>query len=477
MASPMDQELILTKGLGNASFLIGAGREAVVIDPPRDAWRVMAAAETRGWRITHALETHVHNDYLSGGLELRSALGTEIVAPARGRYAFAHRPMDEADSLDLDGLRLTARSTPGHTPEHLSWEIRTEDDGPPTAIATGGSLLVGSAGRTDLLGDEATEELTRAQFRSLRSLAALPDDVLVLPTHGAGSFCSVGPADAARTTTIGRERAQNPMLAIDDEEAFRVALLDGLGPYPTYYEEMAPINRAGPVVVGRLPQTPLIGPDALRAALAAGAHVVDGRSRTKFAAGHIRGSLNIELADSFASYVGWFVPFGAPIVLILPEPLSESVAQAATDLFRIGYDRIIGVLEGGLDAWIDGGGTLGSYPVTTAGATRDEIAGGAQPRLLDVRYPYEWRDDGSVPDAIELSVGDLSSRLDTLPRDAPITVMCKSGPRAAIAASMLDAAGFDVRLVAKGGAPDIAVPDNGAAGAGGAEPDVAAREP
>jgi hydroxyacylglutathione hydrolase len=456
MASPMDLELILTPGLGNASFLIGAGREAVVVDPPRDAWRVMAAAEARDWRISHVLETHVHNDYLSGALELRSALGTEILAPARGRYAFAHRPMDEADTLDLDGLRLTARATPGHTPEHLSWEITTESDGPPAAIATGGSLLVGSAGRTDLLGDEATDELTRAQFRSLRSLAELPDEVVVLPTHGAGSFCSVGPADAGRTTTIGRERTQNPMLGIEDEEAFRVALLDGLGPYPTYYGEMAPINRAGPVVVGRLPQTPLIGPDALRAAVAAGAHVVDGRSRTKFAAGHIRGSLNIELTDTFASYVGWFVPFGAPVVLVLPEPLMDSIEEAATHLFLIGYDHIIGALDGGLDAWVEGGGTLGRYPVTTAAAARDEVAGGTPPRLLDVRYPYEWRDDGSVPDAIELSIGDLASRLDTLPRDAPITVMCKSGSRAAIAASMLDAAGFDVRLIARGGAPDIA---------------------
>lgn len=455
----MDLELIHTPGLGNASFVIGAGREAVVVDPPRDAWRVMAAADARGWRITHAVETHVHNDYLSGALELRAALGCEILAPARGRYAFAHRPMDEADSLELEALRLTARATPGHTPEHLAWEITTDDRAVPGAIATGGSLLVGSAGRTDLLGDEATEELTRAQFRSLRQLAELPDEVVVLPTHGAGSFCSVGPADAGRTTTIGRERARNPLLAIGDEEAFRLALLDGLGPYPTYYAEMAPINRAGPVVVGHLPDTPRIGPDALRAAVAAGAHVVDGRSRTQFAAGHIRRSLNIELTDSFASYVGWFVPFGAPVVLVLPEPLEDSIAEAATHLFRIGHDHIIGALDGGLDAWVDGGGTLGSYQVTTAAAARTEIARGARPLLLDVRYPYEWRDEGNVPDAIELSIGDLPSRLDTLPRDAPITVMCKSGSRASIAASMLDSAGFDVRLVTVGGAPDIADPE------------------
>jgi glyoxylase-like metal-dependent hydrolase (beta-lactamase superfamily II)/rhodanese-related sulfurtransferase len=452
----MDRELIVTPGLGNTATLLSGGREAVVVDPPRDAWRVIAAAEARGWRITHVLETHVHNDYLSGAIELRSALGTEILAPARGRYDFAHRPTDDGDTLEIDGLRLTARATPGHTPEHLAWEVATDGSDDPTAIATGGSLLVGSAGRTDLLGADATDELTSAQFRSLRALAALPDDVVVLPTHGAGSFCSVGAADDERTTTIGRERRSNPLLQVDDESRFRTALLDGLGPYPRYYAEMAPINRAGPAVVGRLPGVPAIDVDAVRAAIAGGAHVVDARSRGDFAAAHIGGSLSIELGDSFASYVGWFVPFGAAIVLVLPDPAEEAALEAATQLFRIGYDRIAGALDGGVAAWATGGGMVSSYPVTSASATAGELAVGATPRLLDVRYPQEWRDEGAVPGAIELSIGDLSSRLEILPRDAPITVMCKSGTRASIAASMLDAAGFDVRLMATGGAPDVA---------------------
>ena len=355
----MDVELILTPGLGNGAFLITAGRDAVVVDPPRDAWRVMAAAEARGWRVTHVLETHVHNDYLSGALELRSAVGAEILAPARGRYAFAHRPMDDTDALEIDGLRLTARATPGHTPEHLAWEVRSDGDTAPAAIATGGSLLVGSAGRTDLLGADQTDDLTRAQFHSLRALATLPDDVAILPTHGAGSFCSVGPADAARTTTIGRERRSNPLLGLADETAFRTALLDGLGPYPTYYAEMGPINRAGPGVVGRLALPPEIGPDAVRSAVAGGAHIVDARSREAFAAGHVGGSLNIELGDSFASYVGWFVPFGAAVVLVLPEPVEDALVEATTHLFRIGYDRIVGVLAGGVMAWVDAGGDGG----------------------------------------------------------------------------------------------------------------------
>jgi hydroxyacylglutathione hydrolase len=454
----MDIERIRTVGLGNTSHLIAAGRDAVVIDPPRDAWRVMAVAEARGWRITHVLETHVHNDYLSGALELRAALGAEILAPARGGYAFSHRPMDEGDRLELDGLRLTARATPGHTPEHLAWDVSTGShptDGVPDAIATGGSLLVGSAGRTDLLGPDQTERLTGDQFRTLRRLAELDDAVVVLPTHGGGSFCSVGPADAAVETTIGRERWGNPLFQLVDEPTFHANLLAGLGPYPAYYREMAPINRAGPVVHGRLPSVPSLGPDAMRAALASGARLVDGRSRTAFAAAHIPRSVNIELRDSFASYVGWFLPFGEPLVLVLPEPTERSIDAAAGHLFRIGFDRILGALDGGVEAWVAAGGPIAAYPVTSGRETRQAMADDDDPILLDVRDPNELREDGHLPDAIEVPMGELAERLDTLPRDRPITVLCRSGSRASIAASMLDGAGFDVRLVAAGGAQDL----------------------
>lgn len=454
----MDIERIRTVGLGNTSHLVAAGRDAVVIDPPRDAWRVMAAAERRGWRITHVLETHVHNDYLSGALELRAALDAEILAPARGGYAFDHRPMDEGDGLELDGLRLTARATPGHTPEHLAWDLSTASDptdGGPEAIATGGSLLVGSAGRTDLLGPDLTERLTGDQFRTLRRLAELDDAVVVLPTHGGGSFCSVGPADGATETTIGRERRVNPLFQIVDRPTFRETLFAGLGPYPTYYREMAPINRAGPVVHGRLPVVPLIGPDAVRGALASGASLVDARARTAFAAAHIPRSVNIELRDSFASYVGWFLPFGEPLVLVLPEPVQESLEAAVGHLFRIGYDRILGALDGGVEAWEAAGGPTAAYAVTSGRATRQAMADDRDPILLDVRDPQELREDGHLPDAIEMPMGDLADRLDTLPRDRPITVLCRSGSRASIAASLLDGAGFEVRLVAAGGARDL----------------------
>ncbi len=284
----------------------------------------------------------------------------------------------------------------------------------------------------------------------------MPDDVRVLPTHGRGSFCAAGPSEGERTSTIGLERWHNPLLGATDEAAFRTALLAGLGPYPTYYEAMAPINRAGPALLGRPPEIPLLDPSGVRIAIGGGAHLIDGRPRAEFAAGHIPGALNIELGDTFASYVGWFVPFGAPLVLVLPEPLTDAIGEAGAQLLRIGYDRIEGVLAGGVAAWAEADGPATSYPVVGPEVVRTELARGDGPILLDVRDPHELRDDGVVDGAIAIPLGELPSRLGALAHDGPITVMCRSGARASIAASMLDAAGFEVRLVGAGGALDIA---------------------
>lgn len=246
----------------------------------------------------------------------------------------------------------------------------------------------------------------------------------------------------------------NPLLAAADEASFRTALLGGLGAYPTYYGEMAPINRAGPVVLGRPAMPPLLDATGFSAAVARGAHVVDGRPRAEFAAGHLAGSLNIELGDSFASYVGWLVPFGAPVALVLPDPLTESLEEATVQLFRIGYDRVVGALAGGVASLAVSGSSLAGYPTTTIEAVHRDAIAGRSPFVLDVRDPHEWREEGVAPGALRIPLGDLRDQLAMMPRDAPVTVMCRSGARASIAASLLDAAGIDVRLVAQGGAPD-----------------------
>lgn len=450
----MDLELFTTASVGDASYLIASEGEAALVDPQRDAWRFLAVAEARGWRVTRVLETHVHNDYLSGALEARAATGAEIVAPARGGYAFPHRGADEGTSVEVGALRLTAMATPGHTPEHLAWAVRAagaRDDAPPEGVFTGGSLLVGTAGRTDLLGDERTQELSRLQAGSLRRLAALSPAVRILPTHGAGSFCAAGTAAAPRTTTVGAELATNAVLEAAGGGRFYDVLLGNLGRHPAYYEQMAPLNRAGPAVLGRLPRTLALDPAGLARAATDGAWIIDARPRAAFAEAHMPGALNIELDDSFAAYVGWIVSFDAPLVLVLPAPEKEARDDALAQLFRIGYEHVVGYLAGGIDAWRAAGRATSAIQTTTMDHVFAEAAAGEMPALLDVRQPIEWRDDGVIPGARTIFVADLPDRLGELPRDRRITVACKTGGRAAIAASLLDAAGYEVRLVATGG--------------------------
>jgi len=447
----------LTRELGDMSYLLASGGQAVIVDPQRDIGPVLAAARAGSLHITHVVETHVHNDYVSGALELRAATEAAIAGPARAGYAFPFEPLAEGDELSLGTLRIVAAETPGHTPEHLSYLVYEGDSDEPTAAFTGGSLIVGSAGRTDLLGPEATLELTRAQHRSLLRLSALPDETLVLPTHGAGSFCSSAPPGEERTSTIGRERASNPVLAERDldEETFVERRLTGLLAYPSYYAHIAPINRAGPRVYGDVPVPPGLTPSQLGERIEAGAWVVDGGDRRAFAAAHIPSSIAIELDDSFASYVGWIVPFGAPIVLVLPEdrPEQEAALEAATQLFRIGYEAVEGYLEGSVDAWVEAGRPVRSYSV----ASVDELGaavGEERAHVLDVRQQTEW-DAGHIEGSTHVFVGDMGTHIGEIPRDREMWAVCATGHRAAMAASLLDRDGIPVRLVTPGGVPDV----------------------
>lgn len=449
----MEIQTFVTLGLGDNSFLVGSGDEAVLVDPQRDAWRFTAQAERRGWRIRHVLETHVHNDYVSGALEVRAETGAEIVVAAgSGPFGFDHRLIEPGDEIQIGDIRLIPRAAPGHTFQHIAWELWTPDSTiAPAAVFTGGSLLVGSVGRTDLLGEQSTDELARAQYRTVRELALLPDTVQILPTHGAGSFCVASVPSAQRTSTIGEERLGNAGLNASDEESFVREQLGGLGRYPAYYPRMAPINRAGPASQGHVPPFALLDPDAVERAAAGGAWIVDGRDRNAFADVHIPGSINIELNESFASYVGWTIPFDAPIVLVLPEPLGESEPEAAVQLFRIGRGGVIGQLAGGIDAWTAANRATRTYPTASMKDLFQAVRRGDKVAILDVRQPAEWRDDGVIPGSSTIFVADLPARMDDVRRDEELWVVCSSGHRAAIATSLLDRAEIPVRLVARGG--------------------------
>ena len=447
-----DLEVFATPALGDNSYLLVAGRDAVLIDPQRDVWRFLSAAEARGLTVRCVLETHVHNDYVSGALEVRAATGAEVVAPAGGNYAFPHRAAAEGDEIGLNGLTLRAMETPGHTPEHVAYLVSQGDAPDPVAAFTGGSLILGSAGRTDLLGEERTEELTRAQFRSLRRLSTLADDTLVLPTHGAGSFCASNAPSEERTSTMGEERDRNPALLARDEDTFVHQQLSGLLEFPAYYRHMAGINRSGPAVLGRLPAVgPLSAEDAVRK-VESGAWIVDARDRRVFAAAHVPGSINVELDDAFATYVGWVVPFGAPLVLLLPEPADAAVEEALTQLVRVGYEGVEGYLAGGIEAWRTSGRHLDAYAVGDLDELDRRSGENGGVHVLDVRQPREW-ETGRIPGSLQVFVGDLPRRVGEIPRDREVWTICASGRRASVAASLLDRAGIRVGLVAREGVP------------------------
>lgn len=446
----MDLDVFVTPGLGDNSYLLRSGDEAALVDPQRDAWRFLAAADRLGVRVRYVLETHVHYDYVSGAQEVRTATGAELVLPARGAYEFAHRPADEGEELALGDLRLVALATPGHTPEHIAWEAYRAGADSPDALFSGGSLLVGSAGRTDLLGPEHTEGLTRSQFETMRRLAELPDDVEVLPTHGAGSFCVAAMPATTPTSTMKDERRRNLLLRATDLADFTAEMSGELMTYPAYYARMAPINRAGAPVLGRLPSPPEVTPAAVEDALRRGVWVVDGRDRDAFAAGHIPGSVNIELNSGFASYVGWMLPFDAPLLLVLPEPEGSSLAEAMTQLVRIGWSSVQGYLPDGVDRWVHEGRAVSSYDVVSAEDLCAAHQRGERPYVLDVRQELEWG-WGTVPDSRLVFVADVPRRLDEMPRDEPVWIICSNGHRASVAASWLDRAGVPVRLVGTGG--------------------------
>ncbi len=349
----------------------------------------------------------------------------------------------------LGDLRLAAMATPGHTFEHISWLARepAQEGDTPAAVFTGGSLLVGSAGRPDLLGDAYTDELAHAQYETLARLSALPDMVRVLPTHGAGSFCVAAMPTTQRTSTIAVERAENPLLTGGGYDDFHAELCSELLAYPAYYAHMAALNRAGVPVLGGVPDIPAVNARALAEHRDSGAWVIDARDRDSFARAHIPGSLNIELNSGFGSYVGWMLPFDTPLVLVLPEPYEASSAEATTQLLRIGWTRIRGHLEGGIDAW---NGELRSYP--TAGI--DELCAAMERDedllVLDVRQELEW-DWGVIPGSRKIFVADLPRHPEALPRDRPTWVICSNGHRAAIAASLLDRDDVPVRLIGAAG--------------------------
>ena len=433
---------VVDAGLGNTTWLVdlGDGR-ALAVDASRDLRAVRQAAQARGLTVAFAADTHLHADFVTGAVDL-SRSGATLLASAAGGREYPHTGLFDGDEVDLGGLSLRALATPGHTEEHLSFLLL--DGSRPLGVFTGGSLIVGAAARTDLVSPERTEELTRAQWRSLQRLVTLPDEVQVWPTHGAGSFCSAPPG-AERSSTIGQEKASNALLRAGSEDAFVTALLGGLGSYPAYFRHLGEVNRRGPRPVERTPTLSAQTPQQLTAAVERGALLVDVRPVTAFAAGHIGGAVSIPLRDVFATWLGWTTDPQTPLVFVrgVDQDPDEIVWQA----LKIGYENFVGELAGGMTAWEAAGLPMRRTALLDAGQLGARV-------VVDVRQRSEFT-VGHVPDAANVELGALAegAAADVGPGTA---VMCGHGERAMTAASLLERAGHDHVAVVVGGPDDWA---------------------
>jgi glyoxylase-like metal-dependent hydrolase (beta-lactamase superfamily II)/rhodanese-related sulfurtransferase len=431
------------EGIGHASYLVDLGDgTALVIDPRRIPELEEAAATERGLRIVYTADTHSHADFVSGSPEL-VARGSRFLAPANGRLAVAHEGLRDGERVEVGPFVLEAIATPGHTPDHLAYLLEAPD-GRRLALFSGGSLMVGTVGRTDLLGPEHTEELAHAQFRSLRDrILTLPDDLPVYPTHGAGSFCSA-PGAGERTTTIGNERAHNPQLQITDEQQFVKALLAGFGSFPTFFGRLPEVNRRGPHLYGTMPYLARLRLEEFRAAIDNGAQIVDARPITEFAADHIRGSLSVELRPVFATWLGWLLDADRPVVFVLDD--SQDRHDLVRQCLTVGIEALAGELAGGFATWA-------AAKLPRASVRLVEPAALDESTVLDVRQREEFT-RGHVPGARNVELGALPDAAG-LPSD-PLTVVCGHGERAMTGASILERSGHEDLAVLVGGPADWA---------------------
>lgn len=450
----MQIEQFFIEGLGHQSYLVSDETMGVaaVVDPRRDIEIYLAAAERLGVHITHAFETHVHNDYVTGALELRDRVGATIVTAAAAQVSYDHLGAREGDSVSVGALRFVVLETPGHTPSHISFALYAPASSAPYAVFSGGSLLTGNAGRTDLVSPGMTLTLTRDQYHSLRRLLdGLPEETLVYPTHGAGSFCGATTTSAAtRSSTIGQERAVSPASLAHDEAEFVRQQLQTYGLYPAYYAHMRDINMHGPRILGGAPEIPGLTPRQINDLLRMGIPLLDGRSRADFAREHVPGAINIDLDGSFGIYAGWLLPFNAPLTLLTDDAAGRR--EAVAQLIRIGFEQTRGYLDGGMAAWTEAGYPTDRFERIDVDELRRRLASAEAPAVLDVRDETEWR-AGHIPGAQHIHVADLPRHLHETPLDRPIAVICRTGHRAAMAASMLAALGRTT-IAVQGGVPD-----------------------
>ena len=439
-------ERIVTDGIAAVSYLIGDDEEgrAAVIDPRPDVEIYLELARKNGVSITHVFETHIHADLVSGSRELAARAGTaKIYASSEGgaEYGFEREAVKDGDEFKFGSLILTARHTPGHTPEHISF-VAAEEDHPetPWGVFSGDSLFVSSAGRPDLLGRDADKLASQLYDTLWGFYGKLHDGVIVYPSHGSGSPCGADIGERL-DSSIGYEKRFNPYYQRSERQAFVDYALATPPPEPTYYKRMKKLNAAGPEVLGALPLIPALAPETFKRMVEEKKYqLVDTRTMLAFGGGHIEGALNIAASPILSIWAGWLLDPEQPVLLILE---SDTDVERVAQLFvRTGYTKFAGYLVGGMRAWQNAGYPLRELQQMTIHelqASRNGL------QLVDVRGPAEWR-NGRIPGATHIFLPHLRKRANELDKSRGVLLYCATGYRASLAGSLLQQEGFpDVR--------------------------------
>jgi hydroxyacylglutathione hydrolase len=438
-------EQFFVEGLGCASYLIGCEAKGVaaVVDPERDVQRYLQAAAKRGLRITHIIETHLHADHVSGNTDLAERSGAEIYVHEAAKAAFKHTPLRDGDVLELGGVRILVRATPGHTPESVTLFVSDTTRGTePWMALTGDLLFVGDIGRPDLVGAEAARGLAQELHESLFGKVLQHDDALLIyPGHGAGSLCgrAIG---SMRSTTLGYERRHNPALAVTGKAEFVEVMTHNLPEQPGNHRGIKATNRQGPQPLGEILPKRL----SVQAAIPhfqRGAALLDTRSKAEYVQQHVPGSVHLEGDEQLSNRVGFVLPADAPIVLLLPD--ESQYRQVALSLARVGYEKVIGYLADGIQGWSAAGLPTASGDIQDV-SPRElyqllQDGNGSRPVVVDVREPWEYA-QGHVAGALLIPLGELARRVPELDQSRPVATICASGSRSQVAASLLAQRGF-----------------------------------
>jgi glyoxylase-like metal-dependent hydrolase (beta-lactamase superfamily II)/rhodanese-related sulfurtransferase len=426
-------------GLSHISYIMAGSKTCAVIDPRRDIQIYLDTAKAMGVKITHILETHLHADFISGHMDLAQKTGAKIYAPKAGKCQFDHVALSEGDKFEMEDMELKILETPGHTPEHIVYTVTDHSRGEdPVALFSGDTLFVGDVGRPDLFPDIA-KELASKLFNSLQKLTRLPDFCEVYPAHGAGSLCGRA-MSAKRTSTIGYERKFNYALQIKEVAKFVELLTTEMPEAPDHFSRCSDINRKGPTLIKNLPALIPMDPASFsKTVKEKNTMILDIRSYEAFGGQHIAGSYHIDFGSNFSTFAGWVLPPEINFLLVTETPTQAE--EAVVLLRRVGLDRTIGYLEGGMYEWAKAGLPADHIPQLSAEDLYRRMTSGSKFGLVDVRAKREYM-TGHIEGSINIPAPDLRERYKALDVKPPIVVMCNTGHRSSLGASILKQKGF-----------------------------------